>query len=59
MLDDVTEGAAQTVLMAKDLINNDTPIMTMNSDQLMDYNPEEMFKLFENFDAGIPCFYGE
>jgi len=59
VLDDVTEGAAQTVLMAKDLINNDTPIMTMNSDQLVDYNPEEMFKLFENFDAGIPCFYGE
>ena len=59
VLDDVTEGAAQTVLMAKDLIDNNIPLMTMNSDQMIDYNPKETFELFGKFDGGIPCFYGE
>jgi dTDP-glucose pyrophosphorylase len=59
ILDDVTEGAAQTILMAKDYINNDVPLLTFNSDQLVDYNPKETFERFEKFDGGIPCFYGE
>ena len=59
ILDDVTEGAAQTVLTAKHLINDDTPLMTMNSDQLVDWNVEEMFERAQHYDALIPCFYGE
>ena len=59
ILDDVTEGAAQTVLTAKHLINDDTPLMTMNSDQLVDWNVEEMFERAQYYDALIPCFYGE
>ena len=59
ILDDVTEGAAQTVLTAKDLINDDTPLMTMNSDQLVDWDVEKMFEITEHYDALIPCFYGE
>jgi dTDP-glucose pyrophosphorylase len=59
VLDEVTEGAAQTVLCAKDWINNDIPLLTFNSDQLIDYNPKETFERFEKFDGGIPCFYGE
>ena len=39
ILDDVTEGAAQTILQAKDLINDDTPLLTLNTDQMIDYNP--------------------
>jgi len=35
-LDNVTEGAACTVLLAKDLIDNDEPLMVANSDQLVD-----------------------
>ena len=59
ILDDVTEGAAQTILQAKDLINDDTPLMTMNSDQLVDWDVEKLFKMCEQFDGVIPCFYGE
>ena len=50
---------AQTVLTAKHLINDDTPLMTMNSDQLVDWNVEEMFERAQHYDALIPCFYGE
>jgi len=59
VLDDVTEGAAQTVLTAKHLINDDTPLMTMNSDQLVDWDIERLFEMCEQFDGVIPCFYGE
>ena len=59
ILDDVTEGAAQTVLTAKHLINDDIPLMTMNSDQLVDWDVERLFEMCEQFDGAIPCFYGE
>ena len=59
ILDDVTEGAAQTVLTAKHLINDDTPLMTMNSDQLVDWDVDKMFSVAEHYDGLIPCFYGE
>lgn len=36
VVDQVTEGAACTVLLAKDLINNDNPLMIANSDQWID-----------------------
>lgn len=37
-VDEVTEGAACTVLLAKDLINNDDPLVIANSDQLVEWN---------------------
>ncbi len=37
----VTEGAACTVLLAKELINNDDPLMIANSDQIVDLNIDE------------------
>jgi dTDP-glucose pyrophosphorylase len=36
LLDDITEGAACTVLTAKNLINNADPLMIANSDQYVD-----------------------
>ena len=57
-LPDVTEGAAQTILKAKSFIDNDTPMLSFNTDQMIDYNID-MWKSFEKFDGGIPCFYGE
>lgn len=35
-VDELTEGAACTVLLAKELINNDSPLLIANSDQLVD-----------------------
>ena len=59
ILDDITEGAAQTILQAKDLINDDTPLLTLNTDQMIDYNPEKMWGIAEQFDGYIPCFWGD
>ena len=56
-LEDVTEGAAQTLLEAKDIIDNDTPMLSFNTDQMIDYD-SDMWKSLEKFDGGIPCFWG-
>jgi HAD superfamily hydrolase (TIGR01509 family) len=40
-LDKTTEGAACTVLTAKDIIDNDHPLIIANSDQWLDWNSEE------------------
>lgn len=37
-VDGLTEGAASTSLLAKDLINNDTPLVIANSDQIISWN---------------------
>jgi len=37
-IDKLTEGAASTVLYARKYINNETPLLIANSDQLMDMN---------------------
>lgn len=37
----VTEGAACTVLLARDIINNDEPLMLANSDQWVDINIDD------------------
>ena len=59
VLDELTEGAAQTVLKVKEFINNDVPLLIFNSDQLIHYNSLDTYKYMEDFDGGIPCFYGE
>jgi dTDP-glucose pyrophosphorylase len=41
IVNEVTEGAACTVLMAKDLINNENPLMIANCDQWIDLNINE------------------
>jgi dTDP-glucose pyrophosphorylase len=57
-LEDVTEGAAQTLLEAKDIIDNDTPMLSFNTDQMIEYNPK-MFEIAKQFDGYIPCFWGD
>ncbi len=47
--DGVTEGAACTVLLAKEFINNDQPLLMANADQLIEWNSNEfMYKMQEN-----------
>ena len=54
----LTEGAACTTLLAKDLINNDNPLIIANSDQFVDWDSSEfMYKMQEqDVDAGILTF---
>jgi dTDP-glucose pyrophosphorylase len=57
-VDGLTEGAACTTLLAKELINNDNPLIIANSDQFVEWNTSEfMYKMQEqNADAGILTF---
>ena len=48
-VDKVTEGAACTVLLAKDLINTDCPLVIANSDQLVEWNDETKTKQAREF----------
>lgn len=54
----VTEGAACTVLLAKDYIDNDEPLVIANSDQFVEWNSLDFFyKMNEqNLDGGIVSF---
>jgi len=54
----ITEGAACTVLLAKELINNEQPLVMANSDQYVEWNSGEfMYKMQEqNADAGVLTF---
>ena len=58
-VDGVTEGAACTTLLAKELINNDAPLLIANSDQLVDWDSSAfMYSMAgEHVDGGILTFY--
>lgn len=45
---EVTEGAACTVLLARDLINGDSPLMLANSDQWVDIDINDYLNEMEN-----------
>jgi len=57
-VDGITEGAACTALLAKDFINNDSPLFFANSDQFVDWDSNEfMYKMQESScDGGIVTF---
>lgn len=57
-VDGVTEGAACTTLLAKELINNDEPLVIANSDQFVEWNANEIMYAFstEGIDGGILTF---
>lgn len=54
----VTQGAACTTLLAKDLINNDEPLLMANSDQFVEWNSNECLYAFtaDSVDGGIVTF---
>lgn len=54
----ITEGAACTTLLAKELINNDQPLMIANSDQYIKWNSNECMYAFDadSIDGGILTF---
>ena len=56
-LDTITDGAARTTLMAKELINNDIPLLIANSDQIVAWQGSVFSYVIESFDT-IALFYG-
>ena len=57
-VDELTEGAACTALLAKEYINSDSPLFFANSDQFVEWDSNEfMYKMQEsNCDGGIVTF---
>jgi HAD superfamily hydrolase (TIGR01509 family) len=55
---EVTEGAACTTLLAKNLINNEKSLLIANSDQFIEWNSSETIYSFmsEGIDGGIVTF---
>jgi HAD superfamily hydrolase (TIGR01509 family) len=58
-VDKVTEGSACTILLAKNYINTDDPLVSVNSDQWLDWNPNEYYRALLNptYDGLISVFH--
>lgn len=54
----VTEGAACSVLLAKEYINNNEPLVTVNSDQFLEWDQNEFYRALCNneYDGCISVF---
>ena len=57
-VDGITEGAACTTLLAKELIDNDEPLVMANSDQFLEWDSNEfMYSMVaDDVDGGIVSF---
>lgn len=57
-VNEITQGAAVTVLLAKDKINNDEELIIANSDQLVDWNSQHFLSFVRknDVDGGIVTF---
>lgn len=55
-IDGITEGAACTALKARELINNNKPLVIANSDQFIKWNSLETISDFNDYDGGILTF---
>tara|TARA_B110000467_G_C18329298_1_gene491734 strand:+ start:1886 stop:2602 length:717 start_codon:yes stop_codon:yes gene_type:complete len=57
-VDEVTDGAARTALLAKELINNDEELIIANSDQWVNWNNQHFLSFMRNnnADGGIVTF---
>ena len=57
-VDGLTEGAACTTLLAKDLIISEEPLLMANSDQFIEWNSNECLYAFtaDTIDGGIVTF---
>ena len=55
-IDNETKGAACSAMMAIEYINNDTPLVIANADQLFDDNLNEIISNFKDLDAGVIVF---
>jgi len=55
-INNTTKGAACSALLAIEIINNDTPLIIANGDQIFDISLEYYISDFQNYDAGVIVF---
>tara|TARA_R110001592_G_scaffold363361_1_gene685177 strand:+ start:8453 stop:9172 length:720 start_codon:yes stop_codon:yes gene_type:complete len=58
-IDKLTEGAACTTLLAKEFINDDSPLFIANADQWVDWNPKHFQNYCKEYDGCIPYFLSD
>jgi dTDP-glucose pyrophosphorylase len=58
-VDGLTDGAACSVLLAKKYIDNQDPLIIMNSDNLILFDSEDFINKSKNYDGSIICFIEE
>jgi NDP-sugar pyrophosphorylase family protein len=56
VVDELTEGAACTTLLAKKYIDNDENLLVVNSDQLVEWDSQEFYKEAFEYDGCIATF---
>jgi NDP-sugar pyrophosphorylase family protein len=57
-IDYLTEGPASSVLLAKELINNDNPLLITNCDQIMEWDSNDFYETLKETDKdGIVVTY--
>ena len=59
IIDYVTEGAVQSVLLLTDLINNDDELIIANCDQVMEWDTEPAMKRLRMFDGGLVTIHDD
>lgn len=59
VVETLTDGAARTVLLAEELIDNPNPLLIANSDQFVDWDSSEVLYQFEaaSVDGGLVTFH--
>ena len=55
-IENETKGAACSAMMAVEYIDNDTPLIIANADQLLDENLDDIVSSFETVDGGVISF---
>lgn len=58
-VDKETEGPACSVLLLKDLINNDEELVTINCDQIMEWDPKLFFHNVRLYDGAVVTYYSD
>ena len=58
-IDGLTEGAACTTLLAKSLIDNESPLLICNADQWVDWEVKHFVNFVKNSDGAIPYFLSD
>lgn len=51
-----TSGAAETALVAEELINTDQPLIITNCDQSMDWEPQKFLEFSKKFDGAVVTY---
>lgn len=59
VVDYETEGPAASVLLFKDCINNDEPLITANCDQIMNWNVNLFYHNVNLYDGAVVTYYAD